>query len=135
MTWTREPPTVALEGKELDAAVQLALGWKHIGSIGTTELTAGKPFCLSGQNDWWESPEGEKLCGPCYRYPKPFSTAWEKGGPIIELERITVGFDRAANEWSAEIMSPIALSPISIAYGPTPLVAAMRAFVASKALK
>ena len=62
------------------------------------------------------------------------STDWSQGGPIIERERIELTFDRA-NEtdtlWRSEMFD---MEGVSIAheYGPTPLIAAMRCYVASK---
>ncbi|RQS84349.1 MULTISPECIES: phage protein NinX family protein [Burkholderia cepacia complex] len=56
------------------------------------------------------------------------STSWKVGGPIIERERIDVHY--LAYEppaWTANIGVPFPLIP-----APTPLVAAMRAFVLSK---
>jgi len=70
---------------------------------------------------WWiATPEYEPL-------PR-YSTDWSQGGPIIDREKITIrhwsnepfitayGFERGS-EWM---------------HGPTPLVAAMRCYVASK---
>jgi hypothetical protein len=58
------------------------------------------------------------------------STDWAHGGPIIERERILVqpeiGKKGCGNAWNAISMAD------TEAYGPTPLIAAMRAFVASK---
>jgi hypothetical protein len=51
------------------------------------------------------------------------SSDWSQGGPIIERERILVAPKRA--EWRA-LCGPWDVN------GPTPLVAAMRAYVASK---
>ena len=54
-----------------------------------------------------------------------YSTSWTKGGPIIEREKIAIDFDGAA--WCAsDNHKPLAN------YGPTPLIAAMRCYVASK---
>ena len=56
-----------------------------------------------------------------------FSTDWSQGGPIIEREQIsiwTVGV--VITDWRAEHPSA------GTAYGPTPLIAAMRCYVASK---
>lgn len=63
------------------------------------------------------------------------STDWEQGGRIIERERITV-LSESVGLWRAGF-SPEA-SGMGIAFieesgdGPTPLIAAMRAYVASK---
>lgn len=69
------------------------------------------------------------------------STDWRDGGPIIERERIDI-IDRG-NEWAAGKDASISSSGEGQGYvdwiemsnectGPTPLIAAMRAFVASK---
>jgi hypothetical protein len=132
--------------EELDEAVALALGWKHPGAIGTREDSGvkGVPWCLSDQNDWWQTPEGEHVCGPCCGYPRPYSTAWEYGGPIIERERIWLT-SWPDGTWGADIagepgdpsknLDPKPGEPGHVkatAQGPTPLIAAMRAFVASR---
>lgn len=55
------------------------------------------------------------------------STDWSQGGPIIERERIHVGA-ASWSEWVASILPPREAR----GSGPTPLIAAMRAYVASK---
>jgi len=56
-----------------------------------------------------------------------YSTDWSLGGPVIERELIEIvrGGAYAENFWKATRNS-------STVYGPTPLVAAMRCYVASK---
>ena len=54
------------------------------------------------------------------------SSNWAQGGPIIERERIQTAYTNAEG-WRAEGWSYICVS-----YGPTPLIAAMRCYVASK---
>jgi hypothetical protein len=58
------------------------------------------------------------------------SSDWSQGGPIIERERLwiqpEIGKDGAGNAWYCVAMSP------HDAYGPTPLIAAMRCYVAIK---
>ena len=54
-----------------------------------------------------------------------YSTDWAQGGPIIERERLDVyGFD--GENWCAND------NLRATQYGPTPLIAAMRCYVASK---
>ena len=54
-----------------------------------------------------------------------YSTVWAQGGPIIEREGISIY--RMTTDWSA------AYNPSGAAQdGPTPLIAAMRCYVASK---
>ena len=59
-----------------------------------------------------------------------FSTDWSLAGPIIEREGIwlqpEVGKEETASAWYAVSMDG------HDAYGPTPLIAAMRCYVASK---
>lgn len=58
------------------------------------------------------------------------STDWSQGGPIIEREQITIGADGegwcAGKPWDQEWMSSF------VQRGTTPLIAAMRCYVASK---
>lgn len=56
----------------------------------------------------------------------PYSTAWNVGGPIIERERIGITLPHDPGDWLAEDFEGFTQS------GPTPLIAAMRAYVASK---
>ena len=55
------------------------------------------------------------------------STNWAQGGPIIEREKIATQFWVSEDAWEALIKGGFFAS-----YGPTPLIAAMRAYVASK---
>jgi hypothetical protein len=60
-----------------------------------------------------------------------YSTIWSQGGPIIERERISIEDcqDGAGLYWEATRIEP---PSVSEARGPTPLIAAMRCYVASK---
>lgn len=65
------------------------------------------------------------------------STDWSKGGPIIERELMTIGVYDVAQDlksglWSAEMFRGNELRVVAQGYGPTPLIAAMRCYVASK---
>lgn len=67
--------------------------------------------------------------------PARYSTDWSQGGPIIEREKLSVG-TRHTNEhiyWDADVLC-WARNSIGgfLKYGSTPLVAAMRCYVASK---
>jgi len=58
---------------------------------------------------------------------------WAQGGPIAERERISLVAEEGVSfqselQWKATITAPTEI----ITYGPTPLIAAMRAFVAHK---
>jgi hypothetical protein len=63
-----------------------------------------------------------------------YSTDWSQGGPIIEREIISVSHDTAGQtiEWAAWTPAPIRDEAEAFGYGPTPLIAAMRCYVASK---
>ena len=54
------------------------------------------------------------------------STNWAQGGPIIEREKLSVVVQRV-DAWHASCPRYV-----NHGYGPTPLVAAMRCYVASK---
>lgn len=58
------------------------------------------------------------------RYAPEHSTNWSQGGPIIEQERFLLR--TTGNTWMAYSYDQ------KFQYGPTPLIAAMRCYVASK---
>lgn len=98
-----------LEGALLDMAVADALGLNPV-------LIDGKAMIPAHEE---EDYPGEML-------PWPASTDWSYGGPIIERERISLKGDKDGG-WYAYFDHLDAT-----ASGNSPLVAAMRAFVASK---
>lgn len=109
--------TNELIGSALDWAVAVAdnLLPKHISL--NTDLT--HPLVLDGIQSY----------GPSF--------IWSQGGPIIELEKITVVFrimrDGSTNYWATTEPNDLRTDyePVGLD-GPTPLIAAMRCFVASK---
>ena len=62
--------------------------------------------------------------------PHFYSTDWALAGPIIERERIGFKYTGTAMEFVAWVNGE--LSTVNDQHGPTPLVAAMRCYVASK---
>jgi hypothetical protein len=66
--------------------------------------------------------EGAVYHGPAWTKP---STDWAQGGPIIDREKIDVLYEHDLR-WVAVPQKGIE------SYGPTPLIAAMRCYVASK---
>lgn len=109
-----------LEGAHLDWAVAKALGlvpddeyWAFIDGIPQVSwFTSGGEFGGTIPLTGWMNP----------------STKWEHGGPIIERNGIWLAAPRRSRtEWSATVGDST-----DDFRGPTPLVAAMRAFVASK---
>ena len=65
--------------------------------------------------------------GKFYRHDDSPSTDWSQGGPIIEREKIATQFWVSEGAWEALIKGGFFAS-----YGPTPLIAALRCYVASK---
>ena len=67
-----------------------------------------------------------------------FSSNWAQGGPIIEREGLCVGRKHQCDSAYCELNDPAvnhwARTPSGgfLSYGPTPLIAAMRCYVASK---
>lgn len=61
------------------------------------------------------------------------STDWATGGPIIEWRKITLGYLKAGDsiQWEARYFDDAGRFR-NCEYAPTPLVAAMRCYVASK---
>jgi hypothetical protein len=64
--------------------------------------------------------------------PHLYSTDWAQGGPIIEREGINLDNYAKNPQWSAWTPAPERKSGEAQAYGLTPLIAAMRCYVASK---
>jgi len=72
--------------------------------------------------------ELEKLPDTDYVWKYRYSTNWAQGGPIIEREGIAFSKSTASSQaWRAG-MHGMAMT----CYGPTPLISAMRCYVASK---
>lgn len=59
------------------------------------------------------------------------STDWAQGGPIIERERVCIDID-SSGVWLAWNKQNYEDEPRYMVSGPTPLIAAMRCYVASK---
>jgi hypothetical protein len=67
-----------------------------------------------------------------FRSECQYSTDWCQGGPIIEREKIDLIYDERVPQWAAiYFYLPEGPEPDEY-YGPTPLVAAMRCYVATK---
>ena len=99
-------PVASLEGAALDWAVAKCLPDDTV-RIYFEEETGEKLFL-----DDWEVPEFSP------------STDWAQGGPIIEREKMTLEW--TGEDWMAYIRHDEEY------FGPTPLIAAMRCYVASK---
>ena len=87
--------------------------------------------------DGAELPEAWDLWMPWYP-----STDWEHGGPIIERDGLSIIYwgesskfgqhEKQAHFWECRHPSHRTKSRRTVGYGPTPLIAAMRCYVASK---
>ena len=102
--------TSELQGAALDWAVAKCEGW--VAGTNDADLVS---FVLESSSD------------EMHFWP---STDWAQGGPIIERERIGFKYTGAAMEFVAWVNGE--LSTVHDHYGPTPLVAAMRCYVASQ---
>jgi hypothetical protein len=97
--------TSELTGAALDWAVAKCEGFVKV-AIWTDHIGICKKYSFEDQVRW--AP----------------STDWAQGGPIIEREGLTL--THQADLWAAQTDADL------FAYGPTPLIAAMRCYVASK---
>jgi hypothetical protein len=71
--------------------------------------------------------------GACHDEPFPsYSTDWAQGGPIIEREGIGIVQQGDAADWVASVYNHNQDDWHLHTAGPTPLIAAMRCYVASK---
>ena len=96
----------------------IALDWA-VAKCGDIELYSGPKDSNPAYKANWVRRKYGDLFQP--------STDWAQGGPIIEREGITIDRETLANLWLAcTYGTRIARS------GPTPLIAAMRCYVASK---
>jgi len=80
----------------------------------------------------WMASSGGDYNGNWWWKTRSYSTDWSQGGPIIEREKISViPFD---DRWEARCACTPHRSVAQFIErrGPTPLIAAMRCFVASK---
>jgi len=97
--------TAHLTGPALDWAVCEAESLNAFGF----EVREGKLWTLCSDREYWKSD---------------FSSNWAQGGPIIQRKKIGVSFE------SVELWEAWAYDGVT-GTGPTPLVAAMRCYVAS----
>jgi hypothetical protein len=78
---------------------------------------------------WWKTQVLES------HHADPYSSEWLWGGPLIEQEKLSVGPELKGGDWYGDWRC-VCLSWEGVQYadesGPTPLIAAMRCYVASK---
>lgn len=132
-----------LIGAELDCWVARAEGWVFFWSKHNYwSVTKPNGASYSACNDWvpYDPDTGAKNEKPHPSeamqdfYP---SSDWEQGGPIIERERIWLDPVEAGGTFRGERQTEAgwlarAWGHVYNERGPTPLIAAMRAYVASK---
>jgi hypothetical protein len=71
--------------------------------------------------------------GGTYKQLPKYSTDWSQGGPIIEREKVCVAWlSKQDLGMEPEHYCVAHIDGIYTRYGPTPLIAAMRCYVASK---
>lgn len=102
--------------------------------IKTNELTGAAldwAVCMAlGRTDMRIDPDdGDMVAQDVFDY----TTDWAQGGPIIEREGITLDYDAYDQDklWEARHYASDG-TLLNNEYGPTPLIAAMRCYVASK---
>ena len=111
--------TSELIGQALDWAVSTALQHKPEKGFHSHGMT---------WHGWWETAAYIDTKPNEYRRIPRYSTDWSQGGPIIERECIFI-----APTWDGEKGGSSArASRTAWIEGPTPLIAAMRCYVASK---
>ena len=78
----------------------------------------------------------EEALGGDHTYrPREYSTDWSQGGPIIEREEIGIRRNAPCSDgrqWEASGSITAKGAGYRWGYGPTPLIAAMRCYVASR---
>ena len=111
---------------KVSEATPLQLGWLVAKCEGATdEWHTYKPF-------FWDGVPCVREAGHDVEYTP--STDWAQGGPIIEREECVATIERL-NSGDFRVQMPYdrqAEMPGRYFYGPTPLIAAMRCYVASK---
>lgn len=105
--------------------IDLALYWAVAESEGNVRLQ-------------YDSREGMIIRNVLGWIPYRPSVAWVQGGPIIEREKLCVGYRHQLDPEYVPLLDPATVCWARttaggyLNYGPTPLIAAMRCFVASK---
>lgn len=109
--------TSELTGAAFDWAVAVAMGWKW--------KMDGKKIILARPAKRPNKRRPFDTLGLAYFHP---AKSWSIAGPIIEREQISLG-DNCPQGWEASRRKGVFAVR---GFGPTPLVAAMRCYVASK---
>lgn len=116
-----------LTGAALDWAVSIAEGFKP-NQLYVSKYPHSPASIYTVTFDDDGNPEGY-MTGPNRLY----SQKWEAGGPIIEREKISLIMQASlGTHWTASRPSSSPIGFKTIQEGATPLIAAMRCYVASK---
>lgn len=118
--------TTELSGAALDWAVAKCEG-ADVGIISPRWVVKASYSVFNTRRLLCPLEEGGEFYSP--------STIWEQGGPIIESEEIGIRVNRpcsAGREWEASPSITAKGAGGRWGYGSSPLIAAMRAYVASK---
>lgn len=102
--------------------------------IRTSELKDAFLDWAVGKCEYMRHSLESDFCGRV-GYAWDYSTNWAKGGPIIEREGIgllKVGDRLPHQQWDAGETDELPDTLWAVVSGPTPLIAAMRCYVASK---
>ena len=117
--------TNELTGAALDWAVAQAEGDKVFRPrLGRPDDWDKEAYLKDGSDDRWVVRVQNPTLAYFVDWPYNPCGSWWQGGPIVERERINLwneGYD-----WEASLFGE------HIVWGPTPLIAAMRCYVASK---
>ncbi len=97
--------------------------------INTSELTGAALDWVVEKIEFMRHSLESDFCGSV-GYARDYSTDWAQGGPIIEREGISV--DRIGGAWTADIADSVGGYIEHTESGTTPLIAAMRCYVAAK---
>ena len=107
-----------------------ALDWAVAKAAGYSEIKVYAPRRPSDRG-WIEVRFNPEPKASTARFDP--SVNWEQGGPIIERERVTLrASTTAGTDWAAFYDVPGQYRAAIRERGPTPLIAAMRCYVASK---
>ena len=116
--------TSDLTGASLDWAVAKAQGWVDY-----------PEDSIERGSKWHCDPEKAPFGQVMWKSNFQPSTDWAQGGVILEREKITVGYERygaqGGETWDA-VKKAFDDTALWLEYGPTPLIAAMRCFCASR---
>jgi hypothetical protein len=125
--------TSELTGAALNWAVAQAEGDKvYRPRLGRPSDWDKEAYLKDGSDDRWVVRVQNPRVAHFVDWTYAPSTDWMQGGPIIEREGINLDNYAKNPQWSAWTPAPERDSGEAQAYGPTPLIAAMRCYVASK---